>query len=78
VPVADTNFYCSPKAGKITFSLIMTRVFRMAGSAGLNVSGQQTLCGDYIYSGHTIVLVTSYLFIKQYSPRRFWMLHWFV
>lgn len=61
-------------------------------SLGLNVEQNAgVLCGDYIYSGHTIVLVVSALFISECkcslnslagygrfadSPRRFWPLHW--
>uniref|UniRef100_A0A914UP58 Sphingomyelin synthase-like domain-containing protein n=1 Tax=Plectus sambesii TaxID=2011161 RepID=A0A914UP58_9BILA len=77
VPVADAKYYCSPKlkASEINYSLLAARAFRLVSGVGLNVSGKQTLCGDYIYSGHTLVLVTSYLFIKEYSPRRWWLLH---
>jgi len=32
---------------------------------GLKINGRHTLCGDYIYSGHTIVHVLCYLFIKE-------------
>ncbi|VDM54609.1 unnamed protein product [Angiostrongylus costaricensis] len=78
VPVADPNFLCSPKFGKNgTFWEIVLRGLKMVAGIGLNVSGKDTLCGDYIYSGHTIVLVVSALFIGEYSPRRWRILHAF-
>ncbi|CAI4225915.1 unnamed protein product [Auanema sp. JU1783] len=76
VPVADPNFYCSPKLGEnATFWRVVVRGLKMVAGVGLNVQGKNTLCGDYIYSGHTIVLVISALFMTEYSPRRWWVLH---
>ena len=56
---------------------------------GLNIDDKGgVLCGDYIYSGHTIVLSVSALFISECrclplpflytpdSPRSWWPLHW--
>ena len=33
-------------------------------------------CGDYIYSGHTVILILCYLIIQEYSPRRWFLLHY--
>uniref|UniRef100_A0A915E215 Sphingomyelin synthase-like domain-containing protein n=1 Tax=Ditylenchus dipsaci TaxID=166011 RepID=A0A915E215_9BILA len=70
VPVADANYYCSPKfkPEERTFWNILVRGLRLLSGLGLNVRGKHVLCGDYIYSGHTIVHVTCYLFIREYSP----------
>ncbi|CAB3406051.1 unnamed protein product [Caenorhabditis bovis] len=77
VPVADPNWHCAPRLGEnATFWRVVIRGVKMATGVGLNVAGENTLCGDYIYSGHTIVLVTCSLFIAEYSPRRWWWLHW--
>jgi len=32
---------------------------------GLSINGKHVYCGDYIYSGHTMALVTAYLVIKE-------------
>ncbi|CAJ0601052.1 unnamed protein product [Cylicocyclus nassatus] len=78
VPVADPNFLCSPKFGENgTFWDIVLRGLKSVAGVGLNVQGKDTLCGDYIYSGHTIVLVVSALFMGEYSPRRWRILHAF-
>uniref|UniRef100_A0A1I7WEY1 PAP2_C domain-containing protein n=1 Tax=Heterorhabditis bacteriophora TaxID=37862 RepID=A0A1I7WEY1_HETBA len=58
-----------------TFWRIVVRGLRMVAGVGLNLRGESTLCGDYIYSGHTIVLVVSALFMGEYSPRRWRFLH---
>lgn len=45
-------------------------------SSGLNVTGSHILCGDYLYSGHTIMLRLSYLFIKECElPHTYLFLH---
>uniref|UniRef100_A0A1I7T4Z9 PAP2_C domain-containing protein n=1 Tax=Caenorhabditis tropicalis TaxID=1561998 RepID=A0A1I7T4Z9_9PELO len=79
VPKADEDFQCSPRLGEnATFSLIVMRGIWSMFGLGLNLFDNQkvVLCGDYIYSGHTLVLVVSALFIGEYSPRRFYVLHW--
>ncbi|XP_017301199.2 LOW QUALITY PROTEIN: phosphatidylcholine:ceramide cholinephosphotransferase 1-like [Diaphorina citri] len=43
---------------------------------GLSINGKHTFCGDYIYSGHTTILAMSYLMIYEYSPKRYFLLHW--
>ncbi|KAF8771179.1 Phosphatidylcholine:ceramide like protein [Argiope bruennichi] len=78
VPVASTTYYCSPKANTTSPLIIVKRVLSMMSGFGLSINGKHTFCGDYIYSGHTVVLTMSYLVIREYSPRRFYLLHWFV
>nr|CAD2190582.1 unnamed protein product [Meloidogyne enterolobii] len=70
VPVADPNYYCSPKLKpeERTFWNILVRALSVLIGLGLKINGRHTLCGDYIYSGHTIVHVL-------YSPRRWLPLH---
>uniref|UniRef100_F1LAD0 Phosphatidylcholine:ceramide cholinephosphotransferase 1 n=1 Tax=Ascaris suum TaxID=6253 RepID=F1LAD0_ASCSU len=79
VPVADPNYYCAPHltGADLNFWNIILRAFRTVSGIGLKINGKHTLCGDYIYSGHTVVLVTSCLFIREYSPRRWKPLHFF-
>ena len=67
VPVADPNYYCSPKLApdERTFWRIFARAMSVLIGLGLKINGRHTLCGDYIYSGHTIVHVVCYLFIRE-------------
>lgn len=53
----------------------MRRVMKMIAGGGLTITGSHHMCGDYLYSGHTVMLTLSYLFIKEYSPKRFWWYH---
>uniref|UniRef100_A0A0N5AH01 PAP2_C domain-containing protein n=1 Tax=Syphacia muris TaxID=451379 RepID=A0A0N5AH01_9BILA len=76
VPVADPNYPCAPRLGpNHTITDVIWRGLRVASSLGLNINGKIILCGDYIYSGHTVVLAMTCLFIIEYSPRRWKPLH---
>lgn len=65
LPVASKDYYCSPKANRSDVLVITQRVFRLISGFGLSINGKHTYCGDYIYSGHTVMLVLSYLTIKE-------------
>ena len=43
---------------------------------GLSINGQHVYCGDYIYSGHTVILTVSSLIIQEYTPQKWRPLHW--
>ncbi|KAG7167892.1 Phosphatidylcholine:ceramide cholinephosphotransferase 2-like [Homarus americanus] len=76
LPVANPNYYCSPKANYTSPVLVAKRVIQLLSGFGLSINGQHTFCGDYIYSGHTVCLVLAYLVVREYTPRRWWLLHW--
>ncbi|BES87702.1 Phosphatidylcholine ceramide cholinephosphotransferase [Nesidiocoris tenuis] len=76
LPVSNPNYYCSPKANSTSFVIIAKRVFTLMSGFGLSINGKHTYCGDFIYSGHTVVLVICYLIITEYSPKRLYLLHW--
>jgi len=76
LPKADENYTCVPKENSTTVVVIAERVLKIISGGGLSINGKHVYCGDYIYSGHTMVLTMGYLAIKQYSPRRFFLLHW--
>lgn len=76
LPVPGMHFKCSPKLLG-NWEAQMRRVMKMIAGGGLSITGSHTMCGDYLYSGHTVMLTLTYLFIKEYSPKRFWWYHWF-
>jgi len=78
LPVADPNYYCSPKLNGTqgSASLYLRRSIRLLSGFGLSINGQHTYCGDYIFSGHTAVLVIFYLILADYSPRSWWPVQW--
>ncbi|XP_058261400.1 phosphatidylcholine:ceramide cholinephosphotransferase 1 [Hemibagrus wyckioides] len=75
LPVPGMHFKCSAKLHGDWQSQIW-RVMKMLAGGGLTITGSHHMCGDYLYSGHTVMLTLTYLFIKEYSPRRFWCYHW--
>jgi len=76
LPKADTAYTCKPKMNDTTAIDIARRVLTIISGGGLSINGKHVYCGDYIFSGHTLVLTMGYLAIKQYSPRRYFPLHW--
>lgn len=50
------------------------RILQMVSGGGLSITNSHLLCGDFLYSGHTVMLTLTYLFIKEceYSNQRFW------
>lgn len=75
LPVPGMHFKCSPKLLG-NWEAQMRRIMKMIAGGGLSITGSHTMCGDYLYSGHTVMLTLTYLFIKEYSPKRFWWYHW--
>lgn len=63
--MSSTTYYCSPKANSTNPVLIAKRVFQLFSGFGLSINGKHTFCGDYMYSGHTTILVMSYLIVVE-------------
>jgi shingomyelin synthase len=76
LPKADETYLCQPRASNLSAVLVVNRVLTLISGGGLSINGKQVYCGDYIFSGHTVTLTMGYLAIKQYSPSRFFLLHW--
>ncbi|KAM3835643.1 phosphatidylcholine:ceramide cholinephosphotransferase 1 isoform 3-T4 [Vipera latastei] len=75
LPVPGMHFNCSPKLFG-DWESHMRRIMKLLAGGGLSITGAHDMCGDYLYSGHTVMLTLTYLFIKEYSPRRLWWYHW--
>ena len=65
LPKSDQGYQCSDKAGNITALLVVNRVVTILSGGGLSINGKHVYCGDYIFSGHTVIFVMAYLCIKQ-------------
>ncbi|KAM9329654.1 phosphatidylcholine:ceramide cholinephosphotransferase 2 [Gastrophryne carolinensis] len=76
LPVPGMHFQCAPKLNGDSYAKAQ-RILRLITGGGLTITGSHILCGDFLYSGHTVMLTLTYLFIKEYSPRHFWWYHLF-
>ncbi|OXA50461.1 phosphatidylcholine:ceramide cholinephosphotransferase 1 isoform X1 [Folsomia candida] len=83
LPLANDHVYCSPKINTTstfgqTVLIITQEVLKLIAAGGLPITGKKTLCGDYIFSGHTIILMMGYLLVNEYMPKtkRLTPLHW--
>merc|ERR1719187_1906612 len=76
LPKADETYTCMPRKNDTTALDYTKRILTIISGGGLSINGKHVYCGDYIFSGHTVTLTMGYLAIKQYSPSRFFLLHW--
>lgn len=75
LPAPGLHFKCAPKLFG-DWEAEVRRIMKIISGGGLSITGSHSLCGDYLYSGHTVMLTLTYLFIKEYSPRSFRPFHW--
>ncbi|KAL7645677.1 UNVERIFIED_CONTAM: hypothetical protein RMT77_004063 [Armadillidium vulgare] len=73
LPVPSTNIICSQRQFKNCWEIILEAV-NLFSRGGLQIQGGQT-CGDYMFSGHTIVLTICNFFIVEYTKRNWYVLH---
>uniref|UniRef100_A0A8C2J771 Sphingomyelin synthase 2a n=1 Tax=Cyprinus carpio TaxID=7962 RepID=A0A8C2J771_CYPCA len=74
LPVPSMHMVCAPKLQGDSQAKLQ-RVLQLLSGGGLSITGSHLLCGDFLYSGHTVILTLTYLFLKEYSPRSFWWYH---
>lgn len=65
LPVSSHKYYCAPKMNTSSSVVVLKRAWQLMIGFGLSINGKHTYCGDYIYSGHTVILVMSYLIIAE-------------
>ncbi|CAL8110207.1 unnamed protein product [Orchesella dallaii] len=80
LPLANDHVYCSPKLNSTSLGETMwvatKEGLKLMAAGGLGFMGKKTLCGDYIFSGHTIIFMMTYLLIREYTPKELVSLHW--
>lgn len=75
LPVPGKHMVCAPKLYNDSTGKVW-RILRLISGGGLSLTGSHLMCGDFLYSGHTVMLTLSYLFIKEYSPGWMWWYRW--
>ncbi|MEQ2187964.1 hypothetical protein GOODEAATRI_010138 [Goodea atripinnis] len=74
LPVPGKHMVCAPKLYNDSRGKIW-RILRLISGGGLSLTSSNLMCGDFLYSGHTVMLTLSYLFIKECeSLRLLWRL----
>nr|XP_023025959.1 phosphatidylcholine:ceramide cholinephosphotransferase 2-like [Leptinotarsa decemlineata] len=76
LPLSNPSYPCSPKSNETSPLMIAKRVVKLMSGLGLSLNGQHVYCGDFIYSGHTVILVFTSLLISEYTPRKLYLIHW--
>jgi shingomyelin synthase len=77
LPSANKQYKCDPQLNHtITAGEVVRRVVKIMSGFGLSINGQHVYCGDFIFSGHTMILILSYLIISEYTPAKLWLIHW--
>ncbi|KAL0970562.1 hypothetical protein UPYG_G00243770 [Umbra pygmaea] len=69
LPVPGSHFTCAPKLNGDSEGKVW-RILRLISGGGLSITGSHLMCGDFLYSGHTVTLTLAYLFIQEYSPKK--------
>ncbi|ELU15615.1 hypothetical protein CAPTEDRAFT_148915 [Capitella teleta] len=71
--VPGAHLQCSPKNYDSLWSKLQ-RAIAISKGFGMSLQGVRT-CGDYMFSGHTVVVTLLNFFITEYTPRRMHWLH---
>uniref|UniRef100_M3XKC2 Sphingomyelin synthase 2a n=1 Tax=Latimeria chalumnae TaxID=7897 RepID=M3XKC2_LATCH len=64
LPVPGLHFQCAPKLYGDAYAKLL-RIFKLISGGGLSITGAHIMCGDFLFSGHTVMLTLTYLFIKE-------------
>lgn len=80
LPSANREYHCDVQLNHtITAGEVARRVLKIMSGFGLSINGQHVYCGDWIFSGHTMILVLCYLIVEEYTDGRLrivWLVHW--
>jgi len=76
LPKPDPKWDCPKQNSTLTGYDIWEKFKSISGHGGISLGEKQYFCGDYIFSGHTMCLILSYLAIKEYGPPKIRILHW--
>jgi len=77
LPVPSLHITCEIKSEN--FKELFMRTVQMAVGMGLSINGTHKFCGDYLYSGHTAIIILTYKFLieycipKKYDEEKYWI-----
>ncbi|XP_071149860.1 sphingomyelin synthase-related protein 1-like [Mytilus edulis] len=73
IPMPQKEYNCNRIEVKDSWERL-SRVVRFYAAIGLKSNGIKT-CGDYVFSGHTVIMTLLVLSINEYTPRSMICLH---
>ena len=65
LPKPNTHYECVAPMNSINFRDVMYRVGEMLWTFGTKAMSTNEYCGDYIYSGHTMIMLITYCTVKE-------------
>ena len=66
LPIPDKNYKCAPQLKHtITFFELISRVVTILTEGGLSLTGNKFYCGDFIFSGHTMILMMTFFVVRE-------------
>jgi len=68
LPIPGHYITCKHKYdGNISIATFVYNIFKVLLGGGTHISGSGTACGDYLFSGHTVILLVCTIFTVHYS-----------
>lgn len=74
----DNSKSCRNQVNRSTWSLIMDRFVEQALRIGFQQSYDGYLCGDLLFSGHTLAMTLGASIVHYYTPRRLRPIRYFI
>ena len=69
LPISNTHYECDPKLSEsgqtLTVLIVLKRAVKILSGFGLTMNGHHVYCGDFIFSGHTMIFLLCYLVIIE-------------
>ena len=66
LPSSNKDYHCDEQLNHtISTGEVVHRVLKIMSGFGLSINGQHVYCGDFIFSGHTMILILCYLIIVE-------------
>ena len=59
------NFFFQESGQYLTVLIVLRRAVKILSGFGLSMNGQHVFCGDFIFSGHTMIFLLCYLVIIE-------------
>ena len=76
LPIANSQYPCDPKLTEtgqtLTVLIVLKRALKILSGFGLSMNGQHVFCGDFIFSGHTMIFLLGYLVIIECKCLSHW------